>query len=139
MSKHINIIKTMASQIASINVRGLNNDQKRRIIFKWLLYNNIKIAFLQETFCKNEFTNFNDYGWKGDIKHNLSDSSHSRGVCIMLHESLNYTIKNIHKKEDSRAILINLDIEEVNTTICCIYAPNDQKNRSDFFKNLNFG
>ncbi len=56
----------------------------------------------------------------------------------MLHESLNYKIRNVHKKEDSRAILINLDIEDVSTTLCCIYAPNDQKNRSDFFKNLKF-
>ncbi len=126
------------TNIATINVRGLNNEQKRRIIFKWIQDNDIKIAFLQETFCTTEFSKFKDHGWKGEIKHNLSNSSHSRGVAIMLHEKLKYEIKNIHKKDDSRAILMNVNIEDVEVTLCNIYAPNETKNRMEFFKNLKF-
>ena len=126
------------TSISSINVRGLNDCVKRRIIFRWLTDNNIKIAFLQETFCKGEFSKFEDSGWSGEIKHNLSNSSHSRGVAIMLHSSLNYNIKSIHKKDDARAILINLEIDNVEMTLCSIYAPNDLKQRKEFFTNLKF-
>ncbi len=116
----------------------MNNEEKRRIIFRWISDNNIKVAFLQETFCTREFSKFKDLGWSGEIKHNLSDSSHSRGVAIMFHSSLDYNIKNIHKKEDSRAILINATIENVDVTLCSVYAPNEPRNRIEFFKNLKF-
>ncbi len=97
--------------IISLNVRGLNNEQKRRNLFSWLNDINVKIAFLQETFCKKEFNpSFDNYGWAGRIIHNFSNSSHSRGVAILIHDSINYEIHNVYKKEDARAILVNTTI-----------------------------
>ncbi len=96
------------NNILTINVRGINEDKKRKTIFNWI--NNVhgKIIFLQETFCKNDCPKD---GWDGDIIHNHTKISNSKGVAIMLHKSLKYNITNIHKKDDARALLINLDIE----------------------------
>ncbi len=123
-------------KIFSLNVQGLNDPSKRRIIFKWLEDNQCKIAFLQETFCKNEFPKNSHPNWT--IKHNFSNSTHSRGVAIMFHNSLNFDIKNIHKKEDARVILINASIENVEVSLCNIYAPNDPSNRKEYFRTLKY-
>ena len=37
--------------VLTLNVRGLNNDIKRKKLFTWLTDNNIHITFIQETFC----------------------------------------------------------------------------------------
>ncbi len=127
----------MASlKLFTLNVRGLNDPSKRRIIFKWLEDNKCKIAFLQETFCKQELPKFTHPNWT--IKHNLTNSTHSRGVAIMFHNSLNFEIKNIHKKEDSRVILINAVIDNAELTLCNIYAPNDSSTRKEYFRTLKF-
>ncbi len=123
-------------KLASLNVRGLNDSSKRRIIFKWLLDNNCKIVFLQETFCRKEFPKNMHQEWT--IKHNFTNSAHSRGVAIMFHNSLNIEIKNIHKKEDARVILINAIIENVEVSLCNIYAPNDPSNRKEYFRTLKY-
>ncbi len=113
----------MANQINifSLNIRGLNDEKKRRKIFKWLETNNSKIVMLQETFCAKEFPKSDHTNWT--IRHNFTNSSHSRGVAIMFHNSLQIEIQNIHKKEDARVILINLKIEQTEYTLCNVYAP----------------
>ncbi len=124
------------SKITSLNVRGLNDENKRRNLFTWLSDLGNKIVYLQETFCRKEFDKFSDCGWKGEIYHNLTDSSHSRGVAILIHETLDCKILNIHKKSDSRAILINAEVENMEVSLCCVYAPNKEADRKDFFKKL---
>ncbi len=126
---------SMAStNIFSLNIRGLNDEKKRRIIFKWLENNKCNILFAQETFCTKEFPRQNNSKWT--VKHNLTNSAHSRGVAIMFHNSLNIDIQNIHKKDDARAILINLKIENVETTLCNIYAPTEASKREEFFNTM---
>ncbi len=120
--------------ITSLNVRGLNNDEKRRRLFIWLRDNKANIVFLQETFCQKEYSKMENMGW--DIKHTLTDSAHSRGVAIMFDTELNYKIRNIHRKNDGRVILINVSIEDRELTLCNIYAPNKPYLRNEFFKSL---
>ena len=122
--------------VFSLNVRGLNDASKRRIIFKWLEDNKCKIAFIQETFCRQELPKDSHPNWI--IKHNLTDSAHSRGVAIMFHNSLDIEIKNIHKKDDARVILINAVINNIEMSLCNVYAPNDTNNRKEFFRTLKY-
>ncbi len=86
----------MANQIntVSLNIRGLNDEKKRMKIFKWLETNNSKIVMLQETFCTKDFPKSNHPNWI--IMHNFTNSTHSRGVAIMFHNSLQMEIQNIH-------------------------------------------
>ncbi len=122
--------------IASINVRGLGKDSKCRTIHRWLENNNAKIVFVQETFCQKVNPSFENKNWT--IKHNFTNSAHSRGVAIMLHNSLNFEILNIDKKDDARVILINAVIENIPVTLCNVYAPNNEYTRRDYFTTLKF-
>ncbi len=120
--------------IISINVRGLNDEKKRRNIIAWLQDNQAKIVFLQETFCKVDYPEFNNKQWT--TLHNFTNSTHSRGVAIMLNNSLTIDVLNVHKKEDARAILVNVKIGEIETTLCNIYAPTKKNERKEFLKTL---
>ena len=120
--------------IMSLNIRGLNDEKKRRKIFRWLENNKCDILLFQETFAQKEFPKSDAINWV--IKHNLSNSSHSRGVAIGIHNKINFNIQNIHKRNDARAILINVTIENTDMTICNIYAPTDVSQRKEFFNNI---
>ncbi len=122
--------------IVSVNVQGLNNPDKRSNIFAWLTRQKAKIVFVQETFCTENYSKYESQSWNGKIYHNFSKSTHSKGVAIMIHESLNFEIENIHKRDDSRAILINGKIDGCNISLCNVYAPNKTNERIDFFKKI---
>ncbi len=126
------------TNIISLNVRGLNNEEKRRNIFNWLSNLGVHIAFLQETFCKAEFRDQDNSGWRGKIIHNLSNSSHSRGVAVLFHEALQLEIHSVHKKDDARAILINATVENTNISFCNIYAPSKANVRKEFFTTMKY-
>ena len=121
-------------KVLSLNVRGLNNVSKRISLFKWVEDKKIDIACLQETFCKQSFQNMFDNSCTGKVFHAFSDSSHSRGVCIILRKSLNYTVLNQHKSIDGRRLLLNIDINGEIYTIVNLYAPNVIKDRINFLK-----
>ena len=123
-----------STEIFTLNIRGLNNEKKRRTILKWLKNNNAKIAFLQETFCQTEIEMNSDW----TVKHNITNSAHSRGVAILLNNSLDFQILNVYKTADARIILINAMIEGMETSLVNIYAPNDKHDRNEMFKKLKF-
>jgi len=75
-----------------------------------------------------------DNACTGNIFHAFSDSSHSRGVCIILRRSLNCTVLNQHKSIDGRKLLLNIDINGETYTIVNLYAPNIIKDRISFLK-----
>lgn len=121
-------------RVLSLNVRGLNNDSKRLSLYQWLEEKKIDIICLQETFCmKKSINKFNKY-YKGNIYHAFTDSPHSRGVCIMLNENLEYEFINKHVSDDGRKILINIKINGEIYTIVNMYAPNGVKERICFLK-----
>ena len=75
--------------IGTLNVRGLCNTQVRHKVFNWFKQLKLKIILLQETYCKTDFEHIFNSNWNGKIFHNFTDSSHSRGVCIMFDEIIN--------------------------------------------------
>ena len=56
------------TNIISLNVRGLNNYQKRLKLYRWFKENNAKIVLLQETFGKKELE---DLITKHGIQHSV--------------------------------------------------------------------
>ena len=91
--------------IVSLNVRGLRGD-KRHTIFRWLMDNEINIALLQETFCTESFVAKFNKNWKGDILHSVSNSSQSRGVCVMFRKNLSYKIINHYHCDQGRLLIV---------------------------------
>ena len=115
--------------VATINVRGLCNPPVHHKVFTWLNELKLKIIFLQETYCTKAFeSSFNSY-WNGKIIHNHTDSSHSRGVSIMFHESLNVDIIDTHCSDDGRLLLLNVKMFDQIFCLGNVYAHNIESNR----------
>ena len=83
-------------KIVSLNERGIRGE-KRHSVFRWLNEKKYDVCFLQETYCTDNFVTTFKRGWKGEVFHATSDSSHSRGVCIMLRDGLDYIVMTTHK------------------------------------------
>ena len=94
LNKHEKLIMAdIDVNIVSLNVRGLHNKAKRHTIYNWARTNAFNVCFLQETFAMN--SNYKEFnrGWQGEIFHSFSDSTHSRGVCIMLRNNFSYNFR----------------------------------------------
>ena len=128
----------MASKlkVVSLNVRGLNNNQKRRKIFLWLRDLKFDIILLQETFCTSKSERILKCSWQGEMFNACSDSSHSRGVAILFRKNLDCKVLNYNTSIDGRKILLNLEFKENLFTIVSIYAPNHVSEKISFFKTL---
>ena len=124
-------------RVVTLNVRGLHDYIKRKKIFDWLKDQNADVIFLQETFCTKKLKPYFDASWKGPVLHSVTDSDHSRGVAILISENLDYKIKDVHDGGDGRKLLINLTINGSNFTLINLYAPNSEKARIDFYRNVN--
>ena len=73
-------------KIATINVRGLKNKNKRLLLANWFNEHKIDILCIQETYCTKKFKSSFRREWQnfaGKIKHCYTDSNHSRGISII--------------------------------------------------------
>ena len=121
--------------VLTLNVRGLRNLVKRKSIFCFLKDQNCDVYFLQETYSEPKDEIIWTSEWGGDIFFSHG-SLHSKGVCILLNPSLNYTFENIHKDQTGRLISIDLNLNESKFSLCNVYAPNDQRQQQAFLHNL---
>ena len=120
----------------SVNVRGLNTDEKRIKLYSWLNDINIDIAFLQEThYCVKNEVKINSR-WFGKSIHCYTDSSYSRGVSVLFKKDLPIEILDTHRSIDGRKILVNVKLNDNIFSLVNVYAPNNESNRLDFFKKL---
>ena len=126
----------MAISISSLNVRGLNNANKRNVIYKWVKDNKFDLCFLQETYCLESFKAEFCKHWKGDIFHSCTLSPHSRGVCILVNNKLKYKVISSHSDNTGRIVLLNIEIDDKEYTFVNVYAPNDISNRVSFFQEV---
>ena len=108
----MNLIMSMYGDLrtGSLNVRGLNCNTKRNVIYQWVRENKYDICLLQETYCIRSNSVRFSKGWSGEIYHSFSNSTHSRGVAIMLSKKLQYNIISSHSDDNGRSMLLNLEI-----------------------------
>ncbi len=123
--------------LLSLNVRGLTDHTRRRKLFTWLRDLNVNIVALQETYCTVKNQTYFNSSWGGKVFHSLTNSSHSRGVAILFSKTFKGNYLNSHSSADGRIVLVNFEIEEQQYSIVNIYAPNVEKDRSEFFKKVN--
>ena len=122
-------------KIVSLNVRGLRGD-KRHTIFRWISDKKFSVVLLQETYCTQSFVTKFNKGWTGDIVHCVSNSSHSRGVCILFSKSLNYKLVSHYCCNQGRILIVNVEIDGIGYSIVNIYAPNNAQERIRFFTHV---
>lgn len=69
--------------------------------------------------------------------HCFSESVHSRGVSVLSKKNSKIETINHYKSVDGRQFLINIKYNDQKLTLVNVYAPNDEKDRIDFFKRVN--
>lgn len=120
--------------IISYNTRGLRDHFKRRDIFRKLHQEKHDIIYLQETHSQqsDELRWKNEWGGRIIFAHG---SNRSCGVAILLKRSLNLIIKEITIDQvEGRFIVLNVEYEGSNYTLCNLYGPNEDK--AEFFQSV---
>ncbi len=77
-----------------------------------------------------------DADWKGPTFHCTSNSSHSKGVLILINENFNHEIIDCISSNDGRKLLVNIKCNNQTYSIANIYAPTDVTHRKHFFHEL---
>ena len=103
-------------QIVSLNVRCLRGD-KRHTVFRWLADKKFSIALLQETYCTQPIVTKFNKRWNGDVLHCVSDSSHSRGVCILFSKCLDYKLVSHYQCNQGRILIVNVEVAGIGYSI----------------------
>ena len=73
---------------ATLNVRDINDKNKRRSLYQWIKSHNIDDIVLQETYCTENSVSDFELDWNGTSYHCLTKSSHSCGVSILFSKNL---------------------------------------------------
>ena len=110
-------------KICTYNVRGLRQSKKRRQVFAYLHRSKKDIYLLQETHSVVRDENYWQSEWGGKIIF-CHGSSTSRGVCILLHPTLEYKIHRYVSCSNGRLLIVEVTIRKKIFTIVCLYGPN---------------
>ena len=122
--------------ILSLNVRGIRDQAKRRSIFLYLKDHDSKIYFLQETYSQPEDEIIWKNEWGGEIFFSHG-TKHSKGVCILLHPTIQNKIDYSFSDKAGRIVLITCVLNSLKLSLVNIYAPNNQSEQLEFLQNLN--
>ena len=119
--------------IVTINVRGLHNATKRQTLFNWLDSRKFEVICLQETFCTSTNIHTLNSEWNGQGFHCVSNSSHSKGVSILINNKLQFKLINHITCDDGRKQILNFKSNSQTFSIANVYAPTEANYRKDFF------
>ena len=109
--------------IITLNVNGLNAPTKRRRLAEWIQKEDPYICCLQETHFRPKDTyRLNVKGWKNIFHANWKQKK--AGVPILISDKIDLKINNITRDKKGHYITIKGSIQEEDTTIVNIYAPN---------------
>ena len=120
-------------KIASMNVRGIGNNNKRRETFNWLRNKQQSIIFLQEAHCTEATIDTwrSERGYKALFS---CFSGSSAGVCILFNNTFKFDILKTFSVPSGRYIVCDIKTDEKLFTPAYIYAPNEDD--PSFFKQV---
>jgi len=119
----------------TLNVKGLRNPVKRKKVFCWAKM--FDIIALQETFFTQELENSLIRDWPGYSKHSFSTSKHSKGVSILINNSLDLDDIVVRCDPDGRMIMLDFRYQDSIFTVVNVYAPTNQTERKIFLEYMN--
>ena len=114
----------MIVKVSTFNCRGLQDHVKRRKVFHYLRNIESDIIFLQETHSDKNDENFWKLQW-GELCWFASYSSNSRGVAILIRNSVSVKVKFLFYDPNGRFLILNLILNDMLVTLVNIYAPNN--------------
>ena len=120
-------------KIASNNVRGMGNDQKRREIFHFLHVRNFDTVLLQESHSAKHLQKRWRSEWGGKTFF-LNGTTQARGVIILIAKNINITVQFVIKDTNGRFIALDVTYGQTRFMVSNIYAPN--LDNPGFFMNI---
>ncbi len=122
-------------RIATINVRGMRNRNKRRTVYRFLKQNKYNIALLQETYIAKEDVNKWCTEWGGNL-YAAPHTNHSRGL-VILTRGMNCNVKNIEVEDyKTRVQIVKIEVENQNYCVINLYAPNQDAEKAIFYERV---
>ena len=120
------LTENTAIELLSLNTNGIREDRKRQSLFNWLKKTHNaenKIIFLQETHTDTE----NEQQWIDDWGHRKISFAHgtnrSKGVAIIMPNSLDYKVINTELDPNGRYIVMQISIDTINFVLINCYSP----------------
>ena len=123
----------MLLKLSTFNCRGLQNPVKRRKIFHYIRNSQSDIIYLQETHSDKNYENFWKNQW-GELAWFSSYSSNSRGVAILIRNTISVKVDSMFKDPNGRFLILNAFLNDLFVTLVNVYAPNNDD--PDFFLEL---
>ena len=125
----------MTLKIATLNVRGLRDEQKCKSLISWYNSQRIDILCLQETYIsnENERQKFSKH-CLGAIQYHWYATNHSKGLAILLRQSPDMTTSVVSRSERHQTILFKIDFH--NFYLTNVYAPNILTEKVRYFDQL---
>ena len=124
-------------QFASLNVRGINDRNKRLVIFDFFKSSNFAIILLQET--KTTFSHENDIRkeWHNQkIVINSTKSENCSGGCMVLFNLQSIIVLDTVLTSDGRCIVVDIEFNGSRYHVVNTYFPNDDNDQKSFIVSL---
>ena len=114
----------MDLKIASLNVRGIGNNTKRREVFNWLSSKKLSIYMLQEVHCSENTADLWACEWGYKTLFSCC-SSNKAGVSILFNNTFNLQILKVFSDPNGRFIICDIETNSKPLTLANIYVPNE--------------
>ena len=120
-------------KMVSLNARGIRDFYKRKSIFTWIEKQKADIAFLQETYSTPEVVSEWKFQYRGQMFYSHG-SNHSRGVLVLISETLQFDVISLKEDIHGRFIAIQALVQEAPFLLLNLYAPTKCSEQCDFFE-----
>ena len=122
----------MTLRLGSLNVDGINDDNKRHTLFTTLKNTNLDIVFLQETHIQFKDIITVKKQWHNTSIWNPAPSARAGGTAILFLKDLNIT--ETYTDETGRLTTVTVKIYDDTVQLINIYGPTTPGEREDFFE-----
>ena len=110
-------------KIASLNVRGLRDNKKRKELFNYLRKLDNDIICIQECHTTSQEEDLIQAQWGGKIIYNHG-SNNSRGVMLLRKPNKAIQMEEVYSDQDGRILIAKVKYEGLKFNIANIYGPN---------------
>ena len=124
--------------VATVNVNGLMNAQKRRQVLSYLKTTRYDVICLQETHQRGEDRKRWTREWGGKSRWCTKPGGGSRGVAILFRKHLNISIIDCDEDFNGRILRVTVEMDSLKFQIISIYGPNPglKSVSEDFFAEI---
>lgn len=111
----------------SLNAKGLNTPEKRRMLLDDLKRSHADIAFIQETHFKNDKLPILRNRLYPVTYHSTNLTAKSRGVSILISSKIPWKCQSYTSDPEGRYVFLKGLMGDTQVTLATIYAPNDRQ------------